>query len=93
MNYREAAGTNVMFEEGFENGIGNWTIRDGVTSTGIATSGAHSGDAAFEFYYGYDNQYLISPELSNSVTGIDVSFYYNAKGELTSTNLDRKREG
>ena len=77
VNYREAAGTNVMFEEGFENGIGNWTIRDGVTSTGIATSGAHSGDAAFEFYYGYDNQYLISPEITEEITeGASLQFYY-----------------
>lgn len=38
----------------------------------------HSGSYCFRFYYdsSYTPQYLISPELENSTTGIDVSFYY-----------------
>lgn len=50
-------------------------------STGImsatSTNKAKSGSYLFRFYGQSTTQYLISPEIVNSDTGIEVSFYYN----------------
>ena len=52
-----------------------------------STNPARSGSYLFKFYgpYGGQTQYLISPELSSSLTGIDVSFYYNLFVTSSST--------
>ena len=50
-------------------------------STGIisatSTNKARSGSYLFKFYGQSTAEYLISPEITNSDTGIEVSFYYN----------------
>ena len=79
VKYRTTAGIQPIFSEGFENGIGNWTMRNCSTSTGVAssTSYAHSGNAAFCFVYNTNPpQYLISPELTGVTNGMKLEFYY-----------------
>lgn len=56
-----------------------WTI-DCKGSTGINSSGAYSGNKYFRFYPNSENQYLISPELASTATGVDVSFFYKGYG-------------
>ena len=72
------------FEEADE--IANWTLtacKDNSNGYGtgryhLGTSSTHDGSSyVFRFYYNTNPpQYLISPELVNSSTGVDVSFYY-----------------
>lgn len=72
----------LPYEYGFENNnlaSEGWTINAGGT-TGIykGSSYSHESTYSFRFYGTTDTQYLFSPELANSATGIDVSFYYNS---------------
>jgi len=69
-----------VVEEGFEGGSlpAGWTMNNCHSSTGV-TNGytAHSGNYVFRFYYTTNYpQYLISPELTGTENGVDVSFYY-----------------
>ena len=59
----------IPFTENFENGISCWSVINGTSSTGISSG-------AFRFYYGYEEQYLISPELSGTTDGMTLSFLY-----------------
>ena len=87
---------SLPYNYGFENndlaGEG-WTIISGTgtpgsaTGTGIYTAYKNSGTYAFQFYNSKNPpQFLISPELENSNSGIDVSFYY--KGGTTWTSSE-----
>ena len=68
---------NPVFSEGFENGIGDWTLRNCATMTGIMHWLVHSGSAAFRFGINrFPPQYLISPELSGITEGMWLEFYY-----------------
>ena len=59
VNYRVAAGDNVLFEEGFENGLGSWTFTSmnavngiggsGTNPAGIQSAAAHSDSYGFRF--------------------------------------------
>ena len=70
--------TGISFTEGFENGIGDWTLRDCTSNTGVSVNGAHSGSAGFQFCYNTNPpQYLISPQLSDITEGMRLEFYYN----------------
>ncbi len=86
VSYRISAGTNVLFEESFENenSLTNWTFTSMNTANNIASgyagrnaNAAHSGSYGFRFssYSSADdyNQYLVSPRLT--VSG-DLKFYY-----------------
>ena len=80
VRYREAALIQEsIFSEGFENGMGNWTMRNCDISSGISSDldYVHSGNAAFVFKYNYNPpQYLISPELTDITEGMKLEFYY-----------------
>ena len=76
---------------GFENNdlaTEGWTLTDCHANTGIASSSytlsARTGSYLFKFYSSSGTQYLISPELENSGTGIDVEFYYNGAAAYSS---------
>ena len=75
---------NLPITQGFEDGLGDWTIVNGVTgffSTGVTTQFTpHSGNALFMFYFTTNPpQYLISPMLTGTENGVDVSFYHSAR--------------
>lgn len=75
--------------------IEGWTLVDCYNSsystsyTGTApyalSSGKYAGDNAFRFYpnSSYAVQYLISPELASSATGLDVTFHYKSTSSTT----------
>ncbi|KWW26644.1 MAG: Uncharacterized protein AUK63_2564, partial [bacterium P3] len=68
---------DVVLEEGFENGLGDWTMNNCHTSTGISTVYYHGGSSSFAFHWTTSTpQYLISPELTGTDNGVDLSFYY-----------------
>ena len=67
----------LPYFEGFENGMGHWTMENCHTSTGISSDANYSGTKGFKFYFRENPpQYLISPEFSGATNGIYVSFYY-----------------
>ena len=87
----------LPYSYGFENndlsGEG-WTIVDGANggftynTTAIYQNSYNkprTGDYEFLFYAKNSAQYLISPELTNSATGIEVSLYYNAYASTSGT--------
>ena len=82
VKYKPACYT--VLNEGFENGIDNWTLRDCGSSTGVENNfpaGAHSGNAFFHFWATSDTpQYFISPELTGIEHGMTLDFYYSANG-------------
>ena len=75
---------NDIAEEG-------WTRVSTQSLTTIQTIGntgfvSKTGSYSFRFYYKTtEDQYLISPLLDDSPTGIDVSFYYNNNGTGSSS--------
>ena len=81
--YETADFTTIValpYTDGFENGIGGWTIVDGYYAletlyTGISSHGKRNGDNGFEFFHDKKNQYLISPQLEGAAPMM-VSFYY-----------------
>ena len=79
--------SGIVLTEGFENGIGDWTLRNCYSLTGINSGAAHSGSAAFRFYYNTNPpQYLISPKLTDVAEGMKLEFYYkNAEIRWTET--------
>ena len=87
VKYRTAAGINASFSEGFENGIGSWSLVNCQNSTGINSSANHSGSNGFRFYYRSNPpQYLISPELNGITEGTKLEFYYkNSSTSYTET--------
>ena len=79
VNYRTASSENVIFSDGFENGIGAWTLSNTIAQTGVGSSGAHSGTSVFHFVATNDPaqlQYLISPQLTGVAQGMRLEFYY-----------------
>jgi hypothetical protein len=68
---------SIRFEEGFENGIYGWTLRDCHEQTGISDYSVHSGLYAFSFCYSSTPpQYLISPMLTGIDEDVSLKFYY-----------------
>ena len=74
----------LPYNYGFENndldGEG-WTKVTCHNSTGINSSAAKTGSYGFRFYYRSinstnPNQYLVSPELTGTSNGVNVTFYY-----------------
>ena len=70
----------LPYEYGFENNdlaAEGWTIVDGAGSTGIKEAAKQNGSYGFQFYYNTNPpQYLISPELTGTESGVQVSFSY-----------------
>ena len=83
---------NYGFGETSENSFDDegWTMNVGGTS-GIynsSTSYVHTGAYDFRFLGSTDPQYIFSPELENSASGIDVSFYYNGFSAYSSRTFN-----
>jgi uncharacterized repeat protein (TIGR02543 family) len=76
----------AIFEEGFENGLGSWTMQNQESSTGIYST-AHSGSKGFRFNNRSNPpQYLMSPELTNVDEDALLEFYYmNSFSNYTET--------
>ena len=67
----------TRLEEGFENGIDGWTLRDCDNQTGISDAFFYSGQYAFRFHFSSTPpQYLISPMLTGIDEGMSLEFYY-----------------
>ena len=66
----------VVIEQGFEDGLGDWTMNNCHSSSGVSSSyGGNTGNYAFRFYYTANYpQYLISPELDDN-DGVNLTFY------------------
>jgi len=80
------AQVSLPYEDGFENGIGEWTMTDCHSSTGLSTSTSyiHSGSSSFTFHWTTTPpQYLISPQLSGVTGSLNVEFYYKAASSGT----------
>ncbi|MBO4642436.1 MAG: fibronectin type III domain-containing protein [Bacteroidaceae bacterium] len=87
----------ILFMDGFEDGLDNWTLRDCYRGTGISTSSFynHTGKQSF-YFHGDQNQVmmdqkLISPELNDIPEGAKLSFWYCGSGKFyvgysTATN-------
>lgn len=77
---------SLPYEYGFNTtdiSVDGWTMTDCKT-TATATGpyngsypSARSASYSFRFFYYSSAQYIISPELSTSSTGLEVSFFYN----------------
>ncbi len=65
-----------VIEQGFEDGLGDWTMNHCHSSSGPTSSyGGNTGNYAFRFYYTANYpQYLISPELDDN-DGVNLTFY------------------
>ena len=72
------AQVSLPYSEGFENGIGSWTMSNCHSNSGVTASyTAYEGSSSFSFYYTTTPpQYLISPELTGGANGVEVSFFY-----------------
>ena len=79
----------LPYSYGFEDNdltADGWTRSDCHSSTGITTSSKMNGDYGFSFHWSTTPpQYLISPELTGTTSGVDVSFYYKKGGSYTET--------
>lgn len=77
INFSTDCGTfSLPYEEGFESGLGCWSLVDCNTYTGLATGAQHDGNVGFYFYYSSNPpQYLISPEFDGA-SAIGVTFWY-----------------
>lgn len=79
----------LPYSYGFEDNdlsADGWTKVDCQSSTGITTSSKMNGDYGFSFHWSTTPpQYLISPELTGTTSGVDVSFYYKKGGSFTET--------
>ena len=80
------AQVSLPYEDGFENGIGSWTLSNCQSSTGVSTTSSyvHSGSSSFTFHWTTTPpQYLISPQLSGVTGSLNVEFYYKAASSGT----------
>ena len=74
-NTRGNRDTQTLIEEGWEDGIGDWTMNNCISGTGVYTGDANSGSNCFRFKWTTNTpQYLISPELADN-NGGTISFY------------------
>ena len=67
----------AIIEQGFENGLGSWTMQNQESSTGVIGGATHSGSNGFMFSFNSNPpQYLLSPELTIVNEGTLLEFYY-----------------
>ena len=69
----------LPYEYGFENNdlsSEGWTRNSMSSNTNINSNARRTGNYGFRFYYNADPQYLITPELSTTLSGVSVEFYY-----------------
>ena len=71
----------TVLEQGFEDGMGDWTMYNCASGTGIDSEDAHTGANSFRFRWTTNYpQYLISPELDDN-NGGTMSFYARAESD------------
>ena len=77
VRWREAP---ILFTDGFEHDLGNWSLSDCHSYSGISKSNGHSGEKHFSFYGSSNNphQYLLSPKLEDIPEGAKLTFWYYA---------------
>ncbi len=89
IRYGKAPIFDAIFTEGFEDGIGEWTMVNCASSTGISDNASYvySGSKAFNFAYNTNPpQYLISPELTGVTDGMKLEFWYkNSSSSYSET--------
>lgn len=69
----------LPYEYGFENNdlaAEGWTRNSMSSNTNINSNAKRTGNYGFRFNYNADPQYLITPELSTTSSGVSVEFYY-----------------
>ena len=77
-NNRGNRDEQTLIEEGWEDGIGDWTMNNCESGTGVYTGAANNGSNCFRFKWTTNTpQYLISPELTDN-NGGTMSFYCRA---------------
>jgi hypothetical protein len=70
------AWAQTQITQGFEDGLGDWTLANCHSNSGVTDFAPHSGTNIFYFYYSTNTpQYLISPEI-DAARGGTMSFYY-----------------
>ena len=70
------AWAQTQITQDFENGLGDWTMANCHSNSGVTDFAPHSGTNIFYFYYSTNiPQYLISPEI-DAAGGGTMSFYY-----------------
>ena len=74
-NRRGNRDQQTLIEQGFEDGMADWTMYNCASSSGITTSNPNTGSYCFDFYYTSSYpQYLISPVLDDN-NGGTMTFY------------------
>ena len=69
----------IPYSYGFEDNdlsVDGWSAQITSTSSGIATEAAHDGTYGFRFNYSEQDAYLVSPVLTDTESGVALSFYY-----------------
>lgn len=80
------AQVSLPYEYGFENNdltAEGWTMVDCHASTGITSSSSYVANGSYAFTFHWSTtppQYLISPELTGTATGLVVEFNYKSAG-------------
>ena len=86
-NTRGNRDTQTLIEEGWEDGIGDWTMNNCESATGVYTGTANNGSNCFRFKWTTNTpQYLISPELTDN-NGGTMSFYCRATSYTESYRI------
>ncbi len=79
----------MPYSYGFEDNnlaTDGWTTQSIAGNTGINTEAKKTGSYGFQFYYNYNPpQYLISPELTGTENGVEVTFQYKNGSSFTET--------
>jgi len=78
VRYRKSP-ARIYLSQGFEEGLGAWTLENGVDGTSCTLNEAahHSGNVGFAFHWTTNPpQYLISPEMTAVAEGTTLQFYY-----------------
>ena len=81
---QQALPYNYDFEDADE--LANWSLVSCAANTGRNNTTKRNGSWAFRFYYNTNPpQYLISPELTGTANGVEVTFYYKSHSSGTET--------
>ena len=90
---------SLPFTDGFENGLGGWSVTNNDENTGVNTEASHEGNNGFMFAKSDKQQYLISPQLDdsepmkvtfwfrNADSNSSVDFYVGYATEITESGM------
>ena len=71
----DASMVDLPYNDGFENGMGGWRLKNCDGQSTIVNVDSHSGSYSFQFWDSDQDQYLISPQFAGGAQK-NVSFYY-----------------